>query len=179
MQMFYDMFPVVAFFIVYKIWGLYWGTFALIVASAIQILLMQIKHGYVKPIYWLSFILILIFGSLTIFFHDPLFLKWKVSIINWLMGSAFLISHFFKKTVLEIFVKQADTAPALPGDILRKINSLWGVFFLFLGTLNIYIAYHYSTNTWVNFKVFGMFGLTLVFVFLQTAYLYYLIKSRK
>ena len=179
MQMFYDMFPVIAFFIVYKISGLYWGTFALIVASAIQILFMQIKHGRVKPIYWFSFLLILVFGSLTIFFHDPLFLKWKVSIINWLMGAAFLLSHFFKKTVLEIFVKQADAATTLPVDILRKINALWGIFFLFLGTLNIYIAYHYSTNAWVNFKVFGIFGLTIVFVFLQTAYLYYLIKSRK
>ncbi len=178
MQMFNDLFPVVIFFIVYKIWGLYWGTFALIVASAIQILIMQIRQGFVKPIYWFSFVLILIFGGLTIFLHDPMFLKWKVSIINWLMGAAFLLSHFCKRTVLEIFVKQADTTP-LPVDILRKINSLWGGFFLFLGTLNIYIAYHYSTNTWVNFKVFGMFGLTLVFVLLQSAYLYYLINSRR
>ncbi len=178
MQMFNDMFPVLAFFIVYKIWGLYWGTFALIVASAIQIITMQIKHGSVKPMYWISFILILIFGGLTIFLHDPMFLKWKVSIINWFMGAAFLVSHYFKRTILEIFVKQADSN-SLPTDILRKINSLWGFFFIFLGTLNIYIAYHYSTNTWVNFKVFGMFGLTIAFVFLQTAYLFHLIKSRK
>ncbi len=178
MQMFNDMFPLLVFFIVYKIWGLYWGTFALIVASAIQILTMQIKQGFVKPIYWVSFILILIFGSLTIFFHDPMFLKWKVSIINWLMGAAFLLSHFFKRTVLEIFVKQAQGTP-LPTEVLRRINLLWGLFFVFLGTLNIYIAYHYSTNTWVNFKVFGMFGLTIVFVFVQTAYLYHLLKSRK
>jgi intracellular septation protein len=178
MQFFNDLFPVIAFFIVYKVWGSYWGTFALIVASAIQLILMQIKQGFVKPMYWVSFLLILIFGGLTIFFRDPMFLKWKVSIINWLMGAAFLVSHFFKRTVLEIFVKQTDSTP-LPVDVLRRINSLWGYFFLFLGTLNLYIAYHYSTNTWVNFKVFGIFGLTIIFVVLQTFYLLHLIKPRK
>lgn len=173
-----DLFPALAFFIVYKIAGIYWGTFTLIVASALQILYMQLRYRQVKPLYWISFILILVFGGATILLRDPLFLQWKVSIINWLMGTAFLLSHFFKRCLLELFVSSTEQ-DRFPKGALRKLNFIWAAYFLFLGTLNIYVAYHYSMDTWVNFKVFGLFGLTILFVIVQSAYLFHLIKKAK
>lgn len=176
MRFFNDFFPAILFFIVYKIYGIYWGTFTLIIASAVQVGYMQMRYKRVEPIYWISFFLILIFGGATILLHDPKFLQWKVSIINWLMGAAFLISHAFKRTLIELLMSRKQAVP-LPLLILRKLNFIWGVFFLFLGSLNIYIAYHFSMNAWVDFKVFGIFGLTILFVIFQTIYLMYLIKK--
>ena len=173
-----DLFPALAFFIVYKLWGLYWGTFTLIVASAIQILYMQLRYKKVERIYWISFWVILIFGGATIFFRDPAFLQWKVTLINWIMGGAFLLSHFFHRTLLECFVKQPEQERFPPGA-LRKLNCMWGVYLVILGTLNLYVARHYSLNTWVNFKVFGLIALTVLFVVLQSAYLFHLIKKSK
>lgn len=178
MRLLDDFFPAIAFFIVYKISGIYWGTFALILASALQILYFQMRDKHVKPMYWITFVIILLFGGATILFHDAMFLKWKVSIVNWSMGLAFLGSHFFKRSLLEIFVAQPEQQ-RFPEGALRKLNFIWGAFFLFIGTLNIYIAYHYSTDVWVDFKVFGLFGLTILFLILQSAYLIYLMKRGK
>ncbi len=173
-----DFLPALLFFIVYKIWGIYWGTFALIVASALQILYFQLRDKHVKPMYWITFVIILLFGGATILFHDAMFLKWKVSIVNWAMGVAFLGSHLFKRCLLEIFVAQPEQH-RFPTGALRKLNFIWALFFLVIGTLNIYIAYHYSTSVWVDFKVFGLFGLTILFLLLQSLYLVYLMKRRK
>lgn len=171
-----DFFPALIFFIAYKIYGIYWGTFALIIGSGLQVLYMQLRYKKVQPIYWISFLLILIFGGATILFRDARFLQWKVSIINWVMGAAFLLSHFFKRTLIELLISAKQKVP-LPLVVLRKLNFVWALFFLFLGTLNIYIAYHYSMNAWVDFKVFGIFGLTILFVVLQTVYLMFLMKK--
>ena len=171
-----DFFPALVFFISYKFYGIYWATFALIIASALQVLYMQLRYKKVQPIYWISFLLILVFGGATILFRDARFLQWKVSIINWLMGAAFLLSHLFKRTLIELLISANQKVP-LPLIILRKLNFIWGIFFLFLGTLNIYIAYHYTMSTWVDFKDFGIFGLTILFVVLQTIYLMYLMKK--
>ncbi len=173
-----DFFPALLFFIAYKLYGIYWGTFVLIVACGVQVLYMQLRYKKVQPIYWISFILVLVFGGATIFFRDPKFLQWKVSIINWVMGGAFLLSHFFKRTLIELLMTRNQPIP-LPLIIMRKLNFIWAIFFLFLGTLNLYVAYHYSMTAWVDFKVFGMFGLTLLFIVLQTVYLMYLIKKMR
>lgn len=171
-----DFFPAIIFFIIYKLYGIYWGTFSLIIASALQVVYMQIRYKKVQAIYWFSFLLILIFGGATILFRDPLFLQWKVSIINWLMGVAFLFSHFFRRTLIELLITAKQEVP-LPLMILRKLNFIWAIFFLFLGTINIYVAYHYSMDAWVDFKVFGIFGLTILFIVFQTLYLMYLVKK--
>lgn len=176
MRLFDDFLPALIFLIVYKLSNIYWGTFALIVASALQVIYMQIRYKKVQPVYWFSFWLILIFGTATILFRDPRFLQWKVSIISWIMGASFLISYLFKRTLIEM-IFASNMAVPIPLLILRRLNFIWALFFLFLGTLNIYIAYHCSLNTWVNFKVFGIFGLTIAFVILQTLYLMYLIKN--
>ena len=170
MRIFDDFFPALIFFIAYKIYGIYWATFTLIVASAVQLIYFQIKYKKIEPIYWATFIFLLIFGGATILLHDPKFLIWKVSLVNWFFGTLFLLSHFFSKCLLEFLIKAPERAK-FPEGSLRKINLMWGWFFLFLGTLNIYIGYHYPTETWVNFKVFGILGLTIVFIIAQALYL--------
>jgi intracellular septation protein len=173
-----DFFPALVFFIVYKIYGIYWGTFALIIGCAVQLIYLQVKYKKIETLYWITFFAILIFGGATIIFRDPKFLMWKVSLANWLFGTAFLGSHFFKKSLLEVFLK-ADDLKKFPPGVIRSLNHMWGWFFMLLGTLNIYIAYHYSLNTWVNFKVFGILGITLVFIIIQGVYLHKKLKNIK
>ena len=116
-----------------------------------------------------TFVLVLVFGGLTIWLHDAMFLKWKVSIVNWLFGAAFLLTQLIgKRTLVEMLMNAQIQLPKL---VWQRLNTMWGVFFLLMGTLNIYVVYHYSTATWVDFKVFGMLGLTVIFIIIQTAYL--------
>jgi intracellular septation protein len=173
-----DFFPALVFFIVYKLYGIYWGTFALIIGCALQIIYFQIKYKKVEKIYWITFFGILIFGGATIIFRDPKFLMWKVSLANWLFGIVFLGSHFFKKSLLEIFLK-AEDVKKFPAGTIRMLNHMWGWFFLILGTLNIYIGYYYPLNVWVDFKVFGMFGITIVFILIQAIYLHRKFKKHR
>ena len=178
MRFFDDFFPALAFFIVYKLYGIYWGTFTLIIGCALQIIYFKIKYKKVEMLYWVTFFSVLIFGGATIIFRDPKFLMWKVSIANWLFGIAFLGSHFFKKSLLEVFLK-AEDVQKFPAGTVRTLNHMWGWFFLILGTLNIYIGYYYPLNVWVDFKVFGIFGITIAFVVIQAFYLHRKFKQSR
>lgn len=153
--------PLIIFFVVYKFVDIYWATGALIATSALQILFFIVRKQPVPKRNWVFFALIAVFGSLTIFFHDDTFLKWKVTIINGIFAAALLISDFvFKKNLIKEFLQEALT---LPEPIWRKLNLAWVAFFLICGGLNIYIAFNFDQETWVNFKVFGLTALTFVF----------------
>lgn len=179
MKLLFDFFPALLFFIAYKIWGIFVATGVLIVASAIQIIIMWVKNRRVEPMHLITFLLILIFGGLTIALHDAMFLKWKVSIVNWLFGAAFLLSRIFMKkplirVIFESTNRHKDThahLAKLPNTIWLRLNWMWSLFFLGLGTVNIIVVYAFSTSVWVDFKVFGILLLTLVFMIIQTFYL--------
>lgn len=188
MKLLFDFFPLLAFFIVYKIWGIYAATGVLIIASALQMLYTWFKHHRIEPMHAITFVLVLIFGGLTIALHDVMFLKWKVSIVNWLFSAAFILSRFcMKKTLIEHLFslstkgKPADQNPLhhLSKAVLYKLNWMWALFFLLLGTLNIILVYTVSTNTWVDFKVFGSLGLTVIFMIIQTVYLFKHLKHAR
>ena len=186
MKLFYDFFPVLVFFIVYKLSNIYTATGALIIASAIQIGYLWLRKKRVEPMYLITFLLVLVFGGITIMLHDAMYLKWKVSIVNWLFGFAFLVSQFFGRKTLVQFLFESSTdhhgkhpAIDLPKTVWGKLNLIWTLYFLMIGFINIYVAYRFSTAIWVDFKVFGMIGLTLLFVLAQTAYLYKHIQSNK
>ena len=127
---------------------------------------------------WIFFVLISVFGGLTIFLHDDAFLKWKVTIINGVFALALIISAYgFKKNLLKQFLGESLT---LPDHIWTRLNNSWALFFLFCGVINIYIAYNFDLDTWINFKVFGLTGLTLVFSVVSIFSLYkYLPKEEK
>lgn len=161
MHVFLEYIPLIVFLIVYKLEGIYWATGALIVASALQILFYIIKKKPIPKQTIVFFILILSFGGLTIFLQDDSFIKWKVTIINLFFAGALLAGHYlFNKIILKTFLGEAVD---LPDEIWIKLTWAWASFFTLCAVLNWYIAFNFSQETWVNFKVFGLTGLTFVF----------------
>jgi intracellular septation protein len=153
--------PLIIFFIVNKYADIYWATGSLIATSALQILYYVIKKEKVPTRNWIFFGLIAVFGGLTIFLHDDLFIKWKVTIINEIFALGLLISYYgFKKNLIKQFLSESLT---LPEPVWVKLNLAWAGLFALLGALNLYVAFNYDLETWVNFKVFGLTGLTLAF----------------
>lgn len=153
--------PLVIFFVFYKFADIYWATASLILASAIQITYFLIKKQPIPKRNLIFFGLIAIFGGLTIYMHDDTFLKWKVTIIQGIFAIALILSQkVFNKNIIKEFLGEALT---LPEDIWNKLNLSWALFFAICGMLNWYIAFNYSLEIWVNFKVFGLTALTFVF----------------
>ena len=168
-KLFSDFLPVVVFFIIYKAYDIYYATASLIIITVAQVFYEIIFNKKIPKMQIIVAILVIIFGGATLYFHNDEFIKWKVSIINWLMGIAFIINtYFMKETFIEKLMKNS-----LSMDIKnwKFLNNLWGIFFIFLGTLNIIIAIFCSTDIWVNFKVFGILGLTFLFVIVQSIYI--------
>jgi intracellular septation protein len=165
MQLFLDLLPVVAFFIAYKLAGIYVATAVLIVGVLAQTAFSWIRHRKVSPMLLTSAILVLVFGGLTLLVHDAVFIKWKPTIVDWLFAAAFLISNFWRGAPL--VQRLMGEHVELDASIWKRLNLLWVGFFTVCGALNLYVAFNYSENTWVNFKLFGLFGLTLVFALLQ------------
>lgn len=161
MHIIFEYIPLVIFLVVYKLEGIYWATGSLIVTSALQILYYLIARKPVPNRQWIMFGLIAVFGGLTIFFHNDAFIKWKVTIINFFFALALLVADFgFNKNLLKKFLAEALT---LPENIWRRLNLAWVGFFIFCGALNLYVAFNFEQETWVNFKVFGLTVLTFVF----------------
>jgi intracellular septation protein len=170
MQLLIDFLPVIAFFIAYKMAGIYVATGVLIVGVLAQTLYSWIKHKKVSPMLLTSAVLVLVFGGMTLLIHDAIFIKWKPTIVDWLFAAAFLASHFMKgPTIVQRLMGEQITldSPAL----WNRLNMMWVWFFIFCGALNLYVAFNYSESTWVNFKLFGLMGLTLVFALLQGVWL--------
>jgi len=161
MHAFLEYIPLVIFFVFYKFADIYWATASLIVASAIQIAYFLIKKQPIPKRNLIFFALIAIFGGLTIYMHDDTFLKWKVTIIQGIFAIALIVSQkVFNKNIIKEFLGEALT---LPEDIWNKLNLSWALFFAICGALNWYVAFNFSLETWVNFKVFGLTALTFVF----------------
>ena len=161
MHALFEYLPLVLFFVVYKFADIYWATGVLIVTSALHILYFMLKKQKVPTKNLVLFALIAGFGGLTIFLRDDTFLKWKVTIINEFFAAALLISHYvFKKNLIKQLM---GDGLKLPETIWAKLNLAWVGFFASCGALNAYIAFNFSQEVWVNFKVFGLMGLTFVF----------------
>lgn len=173
MKFLYDIFPLVLFFIAYKMYDIFVATMVAIVASVIQVSYFWFKHKRFETIHLVTLGAIVVFGGLTVILRDPVFIKWKTTIVNWIFATVILYSQFFtKRTVLEILLgSKVEMRP----EGWRSTNLSWGLFFLFVGALNIYVAFYYGLDLdearreeiWVNFKVFGVIGLTIIFVILQ------------
>jgi len=177
MKMLFDFLPVLLFFIVYKTYDIYAATAVLIAASAVQTLGHRIMKGSFEKTHVITFALVAVFGGLTLFLQDELFIKWKPTAINWLFALVFVGSHFIgKKTIIERMMGGNITLPSL---VWAKLNIAWALFFVFLGALNIYVAFEFDTDTWVNFKMFGLMGLTFAFIVAQSLYLVPYLKEAK
>lgn len=161
MQLLFDFFPVFAFFIAYKLTDIYVATAVIIVAVLLQTIVQWVRHKKVSSMALISAALVLVFGGLTLAIHDKAFIQWKVTVVNWLFAVGFIVSQFVgEKPLIERMLGENVT---LERSVWRRLNLAWATFFFVLGALNLYVAYNFEENIWVNFKLFGVIGLTLVF----------------
>jgi len=169
MKLLIDFFPIILFFVAFKVWGIYTATAVAIVATVLQIAYLRFRNGRVEPMQWVSLGVIVLFGGATLLAESETFIKWKPTVLYWLMGGALLIGQlFFRKNLLRSVM---GAQLQLPEPVWLKLNWAWSAFFAAMGALNLWIAFHFDTDTWVNFKLFGGMGLMLVFVVAQALYL--------
>ncbi|KTC65165.1 intracellular septation protein (plasmid) [Legionella adelaidensis] len=169
MKLLFDFFPILLFFICYKLYGIYTATAVAIVASLLQVIVHRLKYQRYEKMHIISFAIILVLGGATLFFHNPWFIKWKPTGIYWISTLLLLGSLWVGSKPL--MQKMMGGNISLPDIIWRRLTAAWALFFLAMGALNLYVAYFFDTDTWVNFKLFGGLGLTLFFIFLQAIYL--------
>lgn len=204
MKFLFDLFPVILFFGIFK-WGeghtdaaqslvsQYLSGFVsggvisptqapIILATAMAIVATLLQIGYlltrrkkVDAMLWVSLVIITVFGGATIYFHNETFIKWKPTVLYWCFATALLVSQLAmgKNLIRNMMEKQM----ALPEAIWAKVGLAWGAFFVFMGLLNLYVAFNFPTNTWVNFKLFGGMGLMFAFVIGQSLLLSKYIKD--
>ena len=175
MKLLFDLFPVILFFIAYKFYGIYTATAVAIAASVVQVAYVYIKNRKVEKMHLITLALIVILGGATLILHDETFIKWKPSIVNWGFAIVFFGSHFIGKK--PIIRRMLDEAISLPDHAWKVLSNMWIIFFIFSGVANIYVAYNYDTDTWVNFKLFGLMGLTLLFIIVQGIYISRYVKK--
>ena len=169
MQLLIDFFPIIVFFAAYKYAGMYAATAAIIVAMAIQIAIQWFRQGTVSKMLLTSAALVAVFGGITLTLRNPIFIQWKPTIVNVLFAGAFIASRFFgERTLTE---RMMGHAIELSQDIWRQLNMMWIGNFAFLGAANLYVVYNFDEATWVNFKLFGMLGLTLAMVVVQAIWI--------
>ena len=169
MKLLLDFFPIILFFVAFKVWGIYAATGVAIVATVVQIVYLRMKTGKVEPMQWISLAVIVLFGGATLLAHDENFIKWKPTVLYWLMGAALLFGQVFLR---KNFIKSLMGAQMqLPDSVWRTLNWTWTGFFAAMGLLNLWVAFTFDTDTWVNFKLFGGMGLMVVFVLAQAVFL--------
>ncbi len=164
----FDLFPLILFFVAYKAVDIYAATAVAIVASIAQIGWLKLRGRKVDNMQWVGLGIIVVFGGMTLLFHDETFIKWKPTVLYGLFAVALLAGRYlFGRNLIEAMM---SAQVRLPAPIWDRLNLAWVAFFAALGVLNIVIAYRFSTDVWVNFKLFGSLGLTLLFVIGQALY---------
>ena len=173
MKFLFDLFPIILFFVAFKFGDIYTATIVAMVATIVQILWVYYRHRKIDAMQWISLIMIIVFGSLTKFLHDKTFIQLKPTALYWLFSGALFISlQFFNKNWIQVLMgKQVTLKADRSHSVWYRLNLAWAAFFFLMGALNLYIAFEYSEETWVNFKLFGSTGLLVVFVILQGLWL--------
>jgi intracellular septation protein len=169
MKFLFDLFPVILFFAAFKLAGIYVATGVAIAATFAQIGWVWWRHGKVDTMLWVSLGLIVFFGGATLLLHDETFIKWKPTVLYWLFATTLFVSaKFLGKNLIR---RMLEEQVALPDVLWGRLNFAWAVFFALMGIANLFIAFNYPTDIWVNFKLFGGMGLMLVFIFGQGLWL--------
>lgn len=174
MKLLFDFFPILLFFVTFKLYddptqGILAATAVAIVATFVQVGISWWRHRRVEKMHLITLALIVILGGATLVLKDEMFIKWKPTVVNWLFAIVFLGSHYIGKKSLVQRVMEKNIQ--LPEVIWARLNISWVLFFTAMGILNLYVVYNFDTDTWVDFKLFGLMGFTLAFVFAQGFYL--------
>ncbi|EXI91517.1 MAG: Intracellular septation protein [Candidatus Accumulibacter sp. BA-94] len=165
MKFLFDLFPVILFFIAYKVYDIYVATAVAIAATFAQIGWLWFRGRKIDTMLWVSLVIISVFGGMTLVLHDEEFIKWKPTVLYWAFAAALLGgSLFLKKNLIRLLMAEQLQ---LPEVAWAKLNWSWIAFFAFMGVANLFVAFNFSTDDWVNFKLFGGIGLMLVFVLAQ------------
>lgn len=193
MKFFFDLFPVILFFAVFYLYpgqvpadqtfclaslcipggkegAIYAATLVAIVASMLQVASLGLRGQKIETMHWITLGMLIVLGGLTLFFQDERFIKWKPTLVNWALALLFLGSQWF--TAKPFVQRMMEAQVRLDDDaVWRMLNYSWVAFFFLLGVVNLWVAFTFSTEFWVNFKLFGLLGLTLLFVFGQAFFL--------
>lgn len=193
MKILFDLFPIILFFAAYQVgeknpeqataWlatlgvildsgakpGVFLATVVAIAATFVQITWVWLRHRKVETMLWVSLALIVVFGGATLFLHDETFIKWKPTVLYWLFAlSLGLAPLLFERNLIRLMMEKNVV---LPDAVWTRLNLAWAGFFALMGVANLWVAMNFSTDAWVNFKMFGSLGLMLVFIVAQTLYL--------
>ncbi|HKE41208.1 MAG TPA: septation protein A [Casimicrobiaceae bacterium] len=154
-----DYFPLLLFFIAFKLWGIYTATAVAIAASVAQILYFRTVRGKVAPVHWLSLGIIVVFGGATLLLHDETFIKWKPTVLYWLFALVLAGGRLlFRRNLISALLPTLT----LPEPVWARIAWGWVAFLAAMGAANLYVASNFNTDTWVNFKVWGGIGLFML-----------------
>lgn len=190
-KLLFDLFPIIVFFIAYKLGdsnaeatrafmasvglpqpvggiekpGIYFATLVAIVASLVQIVWVKLRGHKVETMMWVSLGIIAVFGGATLWLHDESFIKWKPTVLYWIFSGIIFGAAAFGRNIIKNLMK---AQMELPDPAWSRLNASWGGFFAFMGVANLIVAFNFSTDAWVNFKLFGSLGLMLVFVIGQS-----------
>ena len=190
-KLLFDMFPIIIFFIAYKLGdsnaeatrafmasvglpqpvgvgekpGIYLATLVAIVASFVQIGWVKLRGNQVETMMWVSLGIIAVFGGATLWLHDESFIKWKPTVLYWIFAVIIFGAAAFGRNIIKSLM---GAQMELPAPAWSRLNASWGGFFAFMGVANLFVAFNFSTDAWVNFKRFGSLGLMLVFVIGQS-----------
>lgn len=170
MQLLFDFLPVIAFFVAYKLADIFVATAVIIVATVVQVSIHWLRTRRFNPMHIVSAGLVLAFGGLTLLIRDAEFIMWKPTVVNWLFAAAFLVSFWRRlgdRPLIQRLMSATDAEFSLSPPLWRRLNWMWIGFFVLMGAANLVVFSHFDEATWVNFKLFGMLGLTLVFIVIQ------------
>src|SRR3954453_5199344 len=166
MKFLFDFFPIALFFVAFKLAGIYVATAVAMAATVLQIAWLKLRKQRVHGMLWTSLGVIVVFGGATLFLQDETFIKWKPTVLYWLFGVVLAgAATLFRRNLIRVMLSEQVV---MPERIWARLNWSWVVFFAFMGAANLYVAYNYSTDLWVNFKLFGGMGLMLAFVVVQS-----------
>lgn len=166
MKILLDLLPVILFFIAYKVADIFVATAVVILATFGQIAFSWWKHRKVDTMLWVSLGLVVVFGGATLVLHDENFIKWKLTIFYWLFAVVLLGASLMGKNLIKSLLTSQGKLE-LPDPVWTLLNQLWIGFFAVTGAINVYVFQNYSTDTWVNFKLFGSLGLMIAFLVIQ------------
>ena len=169
MKFLFDLLPVLAFFVAFQLAGIYAATAVAIATTFVQVAWLKLRGKRVDAMLWASLAIIVVFGGATLVLKDETFIKWKPTVLYWMLGAVLGgAALVFRRNLIRAMLSEQVR---LPDPVWNRLNWSWVGFFLFMGGLNLYVAFNYSTDLWVNFKLFGGMGLMLVFVVVQALFL--------
>jgi intracellular septation protein len=182
MKLLFDFFPILLFFLTFKLYedpkqGVMAATAVAIAATFVQVGIAWWRNRKVEKMHLITLALLVVLGGTTLVLQDELFIKWKPTAVNWLFALVFLATQFIGEKPLVQRMMEGNIQ--LPTPVWGRLNASWVTFFLAVGIANLYVVYNFDTETWVNFKLFGLLGLTLAFVIAQGFYLARHIKGEE